>query len=563
MAFRNYSGGNGFIVSPDGTGDFTTINAALTALTNTTNPNSPYDVIYLNGGTYSENFTTTASIVGLNGAQLTGTITIGGNANHSISNVLITFAQIVIPTTSTPFLFQNCQIQYEMNPLITSTGNNTSSVTFLSCTIQNAGGVALFDITNNVQLIFIDCSANMLGLNDTPSTISAGSVQLINTPCNFSITSSGTSSITITNSRLNGIKNGGLYQAALTVGGSGTNLVTGSTFYSGTASAISVGSTLNIYNSVIDSSNTDAITGSGTINYGGLTFSNTSHTINTSTQNPTPLTAPQGGTGVANAAASTITLGGSLTTSGSYNSTFTMTGTTGVTFPTSGTLATTSQLPSLPLSLANGGTGADLTASNGGIFYSNATTGGILAGTSTANQLLLSGASTTPAWSSVTHPATTTANQILYSSSNNVLAGLATANNGLLITSASGVPSILADGTTGQVLTATTGSPPSWANPATSGTVTSVSVVSANGFAGTVATATTTPAITLTTSATGVLSGNGTAISGSAVTQYALLVGDASNAITSVADVATGQVLVSGGVAANPAFSAYPQVSGL
>jgi hypothetical protein len=46
-----------------------------------------------------------------------------------------------------------------------------------------------------------------------------------------------------------------------------------------------------------------------------------------------------------------------------------------------------------------------------------------------------------------------------------------------------------------------------------SGTVTSASVVSANGFAGTVATATTTPAITITTSITGLLKGNGTAIS--------------------------------------------------
>ena len=45
------------------------------------------------------------------------------------------------------------------------------------------------------------------------------------------------------------------------------------------------------------------------------------------------------------------------------------------------------------------------------------------------------------------------------------------------------------------------------------GTVTTVSVVTANGFAGSVATATTTPAITLTTSITGVLKGNGTAIS--------------------------------------------------
>lgn len=45
------------------------------------------------------------------------------------------------------------------------------------------------------------------------------------------------------------------------------------------------------------------------------------------------------------------------------------------------------------------------------------------------------------------------------------------------------------------------------------GTVTSVSVVTANGFAGTVATATTTPAITLSTTITGLLQGNGTAIS--------------------------------------------------
>jgi hypothetical protein len=48
---------------------------------------------------------------------------------------------------------------------------------------------------------------------------------------------------------------------------------------------------------------------------------------------------------------------------------------------------------------------------------------------------------------------------------------------------------------------------------ANAGTVTSVSVVSANGFTGTVATNTTTPAITLTTSISGLLKGNGTAIS--------------------------------------------------
>lgn len=46
-----------------------------------------------------------------------------------------------------------------------------------------------------------------------------------------------------------------------------------------------------------------------------------------------------------------------------------------------------------------------------------------------------------------------------------------------------------------------------------SGTVTSVSVTSANGLAGTVATATTTPAITLSTTVTGIMKGDGTGIS--------------------------------------------------
>jgi hypothetical protein len=49
------------------------------------------------------------------------------------------------------------------------------------------------------------------------------------------------------------------------------------------------------------------------------------------------------------------------------------------------------------------------------------------------------------------------------------------------------------------------------------GTVTQVSVATANGFAGTVANNTTTPAITLSTTITGILKGNGTAISAAVV----------------------------------------------
>jgi len=61
--------------------------------------------------------------------------------------------------------------------------------------------------------------------------------------------------------------------------------------------------------------------------------------------------------------------------------------------------------------------------------------------------------------------------------------------------------------------------------PTGTGTVTSVSVVSANGFAGTVATATSTPAITLSTTITGVLYGNGTSISALTIGSGLQLVG--------------------------------------
>jgi len=94
------------------------------------------------------------------------------------------------------------------------------------------------------------------------------------------------------------------------------------------------------------------------------------------------------------------------------------------------------------IGLINGGTGANLTASNGGIVYSDAAAMAILSGTATANQIVLSGSSAAPSWSTATYPATTTANQLLYSSSTNTIAGLATGNDGVLITSAGGVPSI-------------------------------------------------------------------------------------------------------------------------
>ncbi len=76
------------------------------------------------------------------------------------------------------------------------------------------------------------------------------------------------------------------------------------------------------------------------------------------------------------------------------------------------------------------------------------------------------------------------------------------------------------------------------------GTVTTVSVATANGFAGTVATATTTPVITLTTSITGILSGNGTAISAATTTgSGSVVLATTPTLVTPILGVATGTSL--------------------
>lgn len=97
-----------------------------------------------------------------------------------------------------------------------------------------------------------------------------------------------------------------------------------------------------------------------------------------------------------------------------------------------------------------------------------------------------------------------------------------------------------------------------------SGTVTSVSVVSANGLAGSVATATTTPAITLSTSVTGILKGNGTAISAAIAGDFPTLnQSTTGNAATSTA-LQTGRTIsLTGDVTATTtAFDGTANVSG-
>lgn len=74
------------------------------------------------------------------------------------------------------------------------------------------------------------------------------------------------------------------------------------------------------------------------------------------------------------------------------------------------------------LALANGGTNGTDAASNGGIIWSNASQYKVLAGTATANQPLVSGATATPAWLPYSIPATIAAHQTLIATSTTAVA---------------------------------------------------------------------------------------------------------------------------------------------
>ncbi len=145
----------------------------------------------------------------------------------------------------------------------------------------------------------------------------------------------------------------------------------------------------------------------------------------------------------------------------------------------------------------------------------------------------------------------------------------------IIYASATNTLSKLGIGTANQVLTVSAGGVPTWAAASGgggSGTVTSVSVTSANGFAGTVANATTTPAITLSTSVTGLLKGNGTAISAaSSGTDYApatsgtsILYGNGSGGFSDVT-IGSGLAFTSGTLSASGGGGSmvYPTGTGI
>jgi len=283
-----------WIVDPLGfNGTSTSIAAAITSATSG-------DTIFIMPGTYTENLTLKAGVnltaygsdSSLNG---TGHVIINGICTMTTAGT-VTISGIQLQTNSAALLavtgsaasvvnIQNCFLNCLNNTGISFTVANASAAINISDSMGDIGttGITLY-VSTSTGSIF---TTNLLMLNSggatTASSNSAGIVNLTYSQFNNAFSSSSTGGMGITNTF---ITCGAINTTCLTLNGTGQTVVQSSAVASGTASAISIGTgvTADVYSNRIASSNTNAITGAGTINYGLLIFSGTSQTINTTTQ---------------------------------------------------------------------------------------------------------------------------------------------------------------------------------------------------------------------------------------------------------------------------------------
>jgi hypothetical protein len=142
-------------------------------------------------------------------------------------------------------------------------------------------GITLYSHTAAGGLNLLWCNISNSGNSSTASNNSASSVNWQWCNCDIPVSTSGTGSIGIYNSIFDHLGNN---FTNLTLNSSGALVSQSSTFISGTATAITVTSgSLSLSNSVVNSSNTNAISGAGTLAYQGISFISSAK-ISTTTQ---------------------------------------------------------------------------------------------------------------------------------------------------------------------------------------------------------------------------------------------------------------------------------------
>lgn len=275
------------IVDPvAGKGTHTTItNATTTAVSGQT--------IFIRPGTYTENVTMKA---GVNYTAFTcdaftpnvtikGTLTMNTAGTCSISGIRLqtnsaAFLAVTGSAASIVNLF-DCYLNASNNNGITFSSSSGSAVINIdNCYGDLGSNTTYFAHTSGGTINFNSFLCSNSGAATTASTCSAGNIVFRDSFIPFPITTSSSGVITADYTSFNC---GSINATALTCGG-GTSNVIFCEFAGGTASAISTSVTLGIHDCIINSSNTNAITGAGTLVYSGLFFPGTSVKINTTTQ---------------------------------------------------------------------------------------------------------------------------------------------------------------------------------------------------------------------------------------------------------------------------------------
>jgi hypothetical protein len=312
MAYRNYSTAVSHIVDTNGQGDFTTIGAALTAA-------SSGQTIFIRPGTYTENLTLKAGVnLSAYGCDLENNVIINGKCTFTAAGT-VSMSGIQLQTNSDFCLavtgsaasivdLNGCYINASNNTGISfSTSSGSAQINLFQCQ-GNLGttGIALFTSSSAGSMNIRHSVIGNTGASTTASSASAGTIDIKNSFLSFALSTSSTATIFI---QLTNIDTSAINTTSLTANGTGGGGATNSLLQSGTASTISIGTgvTYSVYNCSVSSTNTNAITGAGTLGYGGIDFFGSSTTINTTTQLPVAYSVPQGGTG-----ASTFTSNGVL-----------------------------------------------------------------------------------------------------------------------------------------------------------------------------------------------------------------------------------------------------------
>lgn len=272
-------------------GTHSTIASAITAAVSG-------QTIFVKPGTYTENLTLKAgvnltaygsdsSLNGTGNVIISGTCTLTAAGSVTISGIQLqtNSAALLAVTGSAASIvnLENCYLNCTNATGITFSSSSASAAINIRNCSGNLGttGIALFSHSSAGTLLILGSDFSNTGASTTANTVSAGSFRSRRIVIFNPTTSSGTGNI---DSNWCGFNTNSENVTAITSGGSGGGVFNQCNILGGSASAVSISNTTLIDNSTISSTNTNAITGAGTLTYGGLDFSSTSDTINTTTQ---------------------------------------------------------------------------------------------------------------------------------------------------------------------------------------------------------------------------------------------------------------------------------------